>query len=215
MRIGILGSGGVGLTLGARLAGLGHDVKLGSRDPAKLAAWVAETGNGASAGTFAQAAEHAQVAFVVTLWQGTQSALELAGSERLAGKVVVDVTNPLDFSRGMPPTLAVGGDTSAGELVQSWLPGARVVKAFNTIGAHIMVDPGSVTGDEPTLFIAGHDANAKGEVTELAKGFGWKDVVDLGGLQNARYLEPLAMVWIAYLARTQSSNHALKLLRGR
>jgi predicted dinucleotide-binding enzyme len=215
VKIGILGSATVGQTLGARLAGLGHEVKLGSRDPAKPAEWVEQTGGGASAGTFEEAAAHGEVVFLATLWEGTENALALAGADNLAEKVVVDVTNPLDFSGGVPPTLAVGHNQSAGELVQGWLPGARVVKALNTVGAHIMVDPAGVTGDAPTMFIAGDDEGAKREVTGILESFGWTDVVDLGELRIARYLEPLAMVWVTYWARTEAGNHAFKLIGGR
>ncbi len=141
----------VGQTLGAKLAELGHEVKLGSRDPAKLSEWARETGGVASTGTFEETAAHGELVFLATLLEGTQNALELAGAENLAGKVVVDVTNPLDFSGGVPPTLAVGHDESGAELVQRWLPGARVVKALNIVGAHIMVDPAGVTSDSPAM----------------------------------------------------------------
>jgi predicted dinucleotide-binding enzyme len=113
VRIGIVGSAVVGQTLGARLAGLGHEVKLGSREPSKLSEWAAEAGDGAAAGTFEEAAAHGEIVFLATLWEGTENALALAGADNLAGNVVVDVTNPLDFSAGVPPTLAVGHDESA------------------------------------------------------------------------------------------------------
>jgi predicted dinucleotide-binding enzyme len=211
MKVGIIGSGVVGQTLGARLTELGHEVRLGSRNPAKLSEWARETGGGASAGTFEEVAAHGELVFVATLWEGTRNALELAGHS-LAGKVVVDVTNPLDFSGGVPPALAVGHDESGSELIQGWLPGARVVKALNIVGAQIMVDPVGVTGDSPTMLIAGDDDVAKRMVTDVLESFGWSDIVDLGGLELARYLEPLAMIWVGYWARTQTRNHAFKLV---
>jgi 8-hydroxy-5-deazaflavin:NADPH oxidoreductase len=211
MRIGIIGSGAVGQSLGAKFSELGHDVVVGSREPAKLGAWVSRTAGAAAAGTFADAAEHGELVFLATLWAGTRNALELAGRARLSGKTVVDVTNPLDSSDGTPK-LAVGFSESAGELVQGLLPGARVVKALNTVGAHIMVDPAGVTGDRPTMFIAGDDRTAKREVTAIVESLGWTDIVDLGELRTARYLESLGMVWITHWVTTHSANHALKLV---
>lgn len=212
MRIGVLGSGDVGRVLGAGLAGLGHQVMLGSRDPGqdKLTAWAKETGPKASTGTFAEAASFAEIAILATLWTGTKSALDLAGPKNLAGKVLIDATNPLDFS-SMPPTLAVAGNDSAGEQVQRWVPGANVVKAFNIIGNQHMVKP-SFPGGPPDMFIAGNDDGAKASVTGLCKELGWS-VVDLGGLESSRYLEPLAMIWILHYVHTRSGNHAMKLLK--
>jgi predicted dinucleotide-binding enzyme len=202
----------VGQTLGAKLVSLGHEVKVGSRDPSKLAEWAAGEGEGASAGTFDEAAAHGEVVLLATLWEGTRNALELCGPDNLAGKVLVDVTNPLDFSQGVPPTLAVGHTESGGELVQGWAPGARVVKALNIVGAQIMVDPAGTTGGEPTMFIAGDDEEAKREATGIVESFGWTDVIDLGDLSAARYLEPLAMVWVTYWARTDARGHAFRLI---
>ncbi len=212
MRIGIIGSGVVGRTLAAGLAERGHEVLIGSRGPAKLDDWLSETGEGITTGTFGEVASRGELIFLATLWEGTRSALHLAGPDNLAGKVVVDVTNPLDFGNGMPE-LAVGFDDSGAERIAGWLPGARVVKALNIVGAHIMVDPG-VTGDQPTMLIAGDQAEAKRDVTGLLEQLGWRDVVDLGDLRMARYIEPLAMIWITYWARTQTRDHAFKLLHG-
>jgi len=129
MRIGVLGTGEVGRVLGAGFASHGHQVTIGSRDPKqeKVQAWVKATGQAASAGTFAEAAAFGDIAVLAASWEGTESALALAGPKQLAGKVVIDATNPLIFSQGAPPTLAVAGNDSAGETVQRRLPGARVV----------------------------------------------------------------------------------------
>ncbi len=212
MKIGILGSGEVGQALGLGFATLGHDVKLGTREPGseKLRAWLAKAGPRASTGTFAETAGFAEVALLATSWSGTESALRLAGPERLAGKVVVDVTNPLDFTGGKP-RMALGFSDSAGEQVQRWLPGARVVKAFNIVGNAHMFRPQFPAGP-PDMFIAGDDEAAKRTVTGILADFGWP-VVDLGGLESARLLEPLAMTWITYAMRTGTWNHAFKLLR--
>jgi 8-hydroxy-5-deazaflavin:NADPH oxidoreductase len=212
VQIGILGSGEVGRKLGAGLAGLGHQVKLGSREPGqdKLKQWAKEAGPRASTGTFAEAAAFGEIAILATLWSGTENALHLAGPENLKHKVLIDATNPLDVS-SMPPTLAVGHTDSAGERVQRWVPGARVVKAFNIIGNPHMVKP-SFPGGPPDMFICGNDDGAKASVTGLLEELGWS-VVDLGGIEGSRYLEPLAMIWILQYFKTRSGDHVFKLLK--
>jgi predicted dinucleotide-binding enzyme len=213
MKIGILGSGDVGQALGIGLTALGHDVKMGSRNAAnpKVKAWVAQAGTHASGGTFADAATFGDVVIVATLWTGTENALKLAGAANLKGKVVIDATNPLDFSKGMPPSLALGYNNSGGEQVQHWLPGAKVVKCFNIVGSAHMVNP-KFPGGPPDMFIAGNDAGAKQTVTDLCKAFGWP-VMDIGGIEGARILEPLCILWVIYGAKTNSWNHAFKMLR--
>jgi 8-hydroxy-5-deazaflavin:NADPH oxidoreductase len=212
MRIGVLGTGEVGRVLGAGFASHGHQVMIGSRDPKqdKVQAWVKATGPAASAGTFAEAAAFGEVAVLATSWEGTESALALAGPEQLAGKVVIDATNPLDFSQGAPPRLAVAGNDSAGETVQRRLPGSRVVKGFNIVGNPHMVHP-DFPGGPPDMFICGDDAAAKKTVEGLLTSFGWP-VIDLGGIASSRYLEAMAMVWILHFFRTGSGNHAFKML---
>src|SRR5437868_12649601 len=142
-RIGVLGTGEVGRTLGAGFLARGHEVKIGSRDPDsyKLRAWLGKAGKGATSGTFADAAGFGEVVVLATLWSGTKNALDLAGTKSLDGKVVVDATNPLVSVQNAPPALALGHTDSGGEQVQRWIPGARVVKAFNTIGNAHMVNP--------------------------------------------------------------------------
>jgi 8-hydroxy-5-deazaflavin:NADPH oxidoreductase len=213
MKVGILGTGVVGQALGLGFAGRGEPVMIGSRDPGseKVRAWVAQAGARASAGTFADAAAFGEVTVLATLWSGTENALRLAEPGNLAGKVVIDVTNPLDFSGGAP-RLAVGHDDSGGERVQRWLPEARVVKAFNIITAGAMVDPEYPDGP-PTMFICGNDEGAKETVRGICARFGWPDVVDVGGIEGARLLEPLAMLWITHGVRSGSWTHAFRLLR--
>lgn len=158
MKIGILGSGNVGQAIGAGCASLGHAVKIGSREPEgdKLKTWVARTGRRASAGTFSDAASFADLGVLATLWGGTENAIRLAGPRNLAGTVVMDVTNPLVFSSNAPPRLERGFTDSGGEQVQRWLPDARVVKAFNTIGSVHMFHP-QFPGGPPDMFICGND----------------------------------------------------------
>jgi predicted dinucleotide-binding enzyme len=212
MKIGILGTGDVGQVLGSGFVKLGHPVKMGSRNPdqEKVKAWLAKTGVNASAGTFAEAAAFGDLVVLATLWTGTENAIRLADPKNLAGKVVIDATNPLDFS-SMPPKLAVGHTDSGGEQVQRWLPNSHVVKAFNSVGSPHMVHP-DFPGGPPDMFICGNDSKAKETVTDLLKAFGWS-VVDIGGIEGSRYLEPLAMIWILQFFRTGSGNHAFKLLR--
>lgn len=213
MNVGVFGTGDVARALGTGFAQRGHEVKFGTRDPGsdKAKALVAQVGAGATAGTFADAAKFADVAVLATLWTGTENALRLAGPGNLAGKVVIDTTNALDFSAGAPPKLAIGHTDSAGEQVQRWLPQARVVKAFNIVGNAFMVNP-QFPGGPPDMLTCGNDAAAKQTVTEICTAFGWP-TSDLGGIEMSRYIEPLAMVWIVYGFRTNTWNHAFKLLR--
>lgn len=213
MQIGVLGSGDVGQVLGAGFAKLGHKVMLGTRDPGKekIRDWVARTGHGVAAGTFAQAAAFGEVIILATLWGGTEDAIRLADPKNFAGKVVIDATNPLEFSPGGPPRLTIGHTDSAGERVQRWLPQARVVKAFNTVGNAHMINP-QFPGGPPDMVICGNDAAAKKTVTDLLASIGWP-AIDIGGIEGSRYLEPLAMVWIIHAINTKTSNHAFKFLR--
>lgn len=209
--VGILGSGDVARALGTGFAAVGHSVRLGSREPDKLRAWVAQTGNAASAGSFADAAGFGEMVVVATSWSGTESALRMAGLDRFAGKVVVDVTNPLVVKPGAPPSLALGHTDSGGEQVQRWLERAKVVKAFNTVGNAHMFRP-QFPGGPPDMFICGNDEGAKRAVAAICTDFGW-GVVDVGGIDGARLLEPMCILWVKYGVRSGSWNHAFKLLR--
>jgi predicted dinucleotide-binding enzyme len=213
MKIGIIGTGAVGQALGTGFARLGHDVKMGSRDPQNenLLAWVKKTGAHASGGTFEEAAAFGEVVVIATLWTGTGNAITLAGPKNFSGKVVIDTTNPLDFSSGMPPKLAVGHTDSGGEQVQRWLPGAKVVKAFNIVGNAHMVNP-HFPGGPPDMFICGNDEGAKKTVAGILKAFGWP-AIDIGGIEGARLLEPMCILWVIYGARTGGWNHAFKMLK--
>ncbi|HUK30920.1 MAG TPA: NAD(P)-binding domain-containing protein [Candidatus Acidoferrum sp.] len=213
MKIGILGSGDVGQALGRGFISRGHEVKMGSRDAnnEKAVAWAKQAGSRASTGVFADAARFGEVIVLATLWSGTENVLRLAGPENLAGKVLIDATNPLVFTPGAPPSLALGQTDSGGEQVQRWAPKARVVKAFNIVGHAHMVDP-QFPGGPPDMFICGNDAAAKTAVTEILKSFGWP-TIDIGGIEGARLLEPMCILWVLYAMRSKSTNHAFKLLR--
>jgi hypothetical protein len=212
MKIGILGSGDVGQALGLGFVGLGHEVKMGTRDPkkARIAKWVKTAGPKASAGTFAEAAAFGKVLVLATAWEGTENAIRLAGPENTAGKVVIDVTNPFVYEGGTFE-LALGFTDSAGESIQRRLPEARVVKAFNIVGYNNMVNPKYRCGP-PDMFIGGNDAAAKKTVTGFLKAFGWS-VTDIGGIEMARYIEPLTAVWAAYGQKAKTWDHAFKMLR--
>lgn len=211
MKVAVLGSGMVGQALCAGLHSNGHEVMMGTREPSsdKIQSWLKTTG-GVHAGTFAEAAEFGEIAFLCTAWSGTESALQLCGTENLNGKIVIDVTNPLAFT-DKGPELALGHTDSGGEQIQRWLPGARVVKALNTVTAGTMISPQREEGT-PDMFIAGDDAEAKQKVTELLQAFGWS-VIDMGGLEESRLLEPLALIWIKYYIRNKTFTHAFRLLR--
>ncbi len=213
MKIGVIGSGNVGQVLASGLIGIGHEVKIGSREPDsdKLKEWKAANGARASTGSFADAAAFGELIVLATLWSGTEHALRLAGKDTFSGKTVIDVTNPLVFSEHGPPSLALGCNDSAGEQVQRWLPEARVVKAFNIVGNAHMVKPDFPCGP-PDMFIAGNDDKAKGTVSEILRAFGW-EVIDIGGIEGARVLEPLCILWVIYGMRTHTFDHAFKLLR--
>jgi predicted dinucleotide-binding enzyme len=213
MKIGLLGTGDVGRALGSGFVTLGHEVRMGSRsaDNEKALAWAEEMGPKASVGTFADAAAFGDIVILATLGVATENALKLAGPENFRGKVVIDATNPLDTSGGMPPKLAVSGDDSAGERVQRLLPDADVVKAFNTVGNPFMFRP-EFPGGPPDMFICGNSEEARKTVAKILQDFGW-GVVEIGGIEGSRYLEAMCIVWVRSALSCGSWNLAFKLLR--
>lgn len=210
MRVGVLGTGVVGQTLAGKIAELGHEVMVGTRDVEAAKArtkagmsggqpfseWISQHGD-VKVGTFAEAAEHGEIVFNATAGQASLPALEMAGADNLSGKVLVDVANALDFSRGMPPTLSVANTDSLGEQIQRAFPQARVVKSLNTVNANLMVDPGQVAGGDHHVFVSGDDQAAKEEVTRiLREWFGWRNVLDLGDISSARGPEMYLALWL-------------------
>jgi len=210
MRIGIFGTGVVGQTLGAALAARGHEVMIGTRDPA--ATMARETGTafdptpfrewmGANPavrlGTFDEAARFGEALINATSGGGALPALREAGEDALGDKVLLDAANPLDFSHGFPPTLSVCNTDSLGEQLQRAFPRLRVVKTLNTTNTGVMVNPQAVAGGDHTLFVCGNDAEAKASTTRwLGEWFGWRDVIDLGDITTARGTEMLLPVWL-------------------
>jgi 8-hydroxy-5-deazaflavin:NADPH oxidoreductase len=226
VRFGILGTGVVGKTIAARLAGLGHDVVIGTRDPEgtmsrtepdaygtpPFGAWQEEHQE-VRLGTFGEAAAHGEIVVNATAGGVSLEALELAGEDHLSGKVLIDVSNPLDFSQGMPPTLSVSNTDSLGEGIQRRFPEARVVKTLHTMNAYLMVDPAQLAGAEHTVFVSGDDAEAKATVTELLRSFGWTDVIDLGDITTARGTEMLLPVWLRLFGALQKPIFNFKIVR--
>ncbi len=199
MRIAVLGTGTVGRTLASALLSNGHEVRLGSRTSGNAAAvaWAQAIGGPASEGTFADAAGFGEIVVNATAGAASLEALALAGAEQLAGKVLIDVANPLDFSAGMPPTLTVCNDDSLAEQIQRAYPDVRVVKTLNTVTAAVMVDPSLVDGLH-TIFVSGDDAGAKAEVGELLRELGWPAaaILDLGDITAARGMEMYLALWL-------------------
>jgi 8-hydroxy-5-deazaflavin:NADPH oxidoreductase len=199
MRIGVLGTGGVGQTLATKLVEIGHDVRMGAREAGneRAGAWVAETGERSSEGSFADAAGFGELVVNATAGAAALDALNAAGADNLAGKVLIDVSNPLDFSRGMPPTLTVCNDDSVGEQIQRAFPDTRVVKALNTVTASLMVDPGQLPRPHH-LFVCGNDDAAKSTVRDLLTELGWQadEVLDVGDISAARGTEMYLPLWL-------------------
>jgi predicted dinucleotide-binding enzyme len=213
MRIAILGTGSVGRTIGSKLVSIGHEVRMGSRSPDKAAAWSNEAGHGASHGTFADAAAFGEVVFLCTAGTCSLEALELAGHQNLAGKILVDVSNPLDFSKGRPPTLTISNADSLGEAIQRQLPDARVVKTLNTMNCRVMVDPARVPG-EHDVFVAGNDPDARAQVARwLNEWFGWKAPIDLGDITASRGLEMWLPLWLRIMSSVKTPDFNVHIAR--
>jgi len=196
-KIAILGTGIVGNTLGTKLVSLGHAVMMGSRteNNEKAEAWAKQNGTLASHGTFLDAAASAEIIFNCTSGQVSLEALQLAGRENLQGKILVDLANPLDFSKGMPPSLTICNTDSLGETIQRQFTDVKVVKTLNTLNCEMMVNPGLLK-DSGSLFICGNDADAKAEIDSLLRTFGWENIIDLGDISASRGMEQLLPVWV-------------------
>ncbi len=214
MKFGILGTGIVGQTIGSKLAMRGHEVMLGGRAKTheKAEAWATSQGKAASYGDFASAARFGEIAFLCTKGDGALAAAEAAKGE-LAGKIVIDITNPLDFSKGFPPHLFVSNTDSLGEQLQAALPESQVVKALNTMSCEVMVDAARV-GADSDVFVSGNDDTAKATVSGLLREqFGWKHVVDLGDITTARGTEAYLLLWVRLYGALKTADFNLRLVR--
>ena len=218
MKIGILGTGIVGNTLGTAFISKGHEVKMGSRDAVneKAIEWTKANGKNAMQGTFEDAAQFGDIIFNCTKGEHSLEALSLAGGQNLAGKILVDVANPLDFSKGMPPTLSLVNDTSLGETIQAAFPETKVVKALNTLNCTLMVDANRLAGGDHNLFICGNDEAAKEKVKNiLHDNFNWKkeNIIDLGDITNSRATEQLLPIWIRLWGALGTADFNFKIVR--
>jgi predicted dinucleotide-binding enzyme len=226
VEIAILGTGSVGRALAGRLAGLGHGVTVGTRDPQATLARAAPGPMGAPPfrdwaaahsavrlATYAEAASGADLIVNATSGAATLAVLEAAGRDNLAGKVLLDISNALDTTRGFPPTLLMEGTDSLAERIQAAFPDARVVKSLNTLTAALMVEPGRLADGEHTVFVSGNDAEAKGVVSGLLKSFGHTDVIDLGDITTARGQEMWLALWLRLMTALQTPMFNLKIVR--
>jgi predicted dinucleotide-binding enzyme len=210
MNIAVLGTGIVGQTISAKLAELGHQVAIGTRDVARtlsreqpgatgshpFKAWLQEH-PAVTLGSFAEAAAHGELVFNCTAGTASLEALRLAGEANLNGKVLIDIANPLAFAPGGPPTLAISNTDSLGEQIQRAFPQVKVVKTLNTVNANVMVNPRQVADGDHHLFVSGNDAQAKAQVIDFMKSwFGWQQVIDLGDITTARGTEMYLPIWV-------------------
>lgn len=224
MRVGILGAGGVGQTLAAGLVASGVDVLLGTRDPEVTASRPAADESeslgewserlGIPLGTFAEAAGFGEAVILAANGEAAEQVLAAAGPEPLADKVLLDLTNPLDFSAGFPPTLFVSNTDSLAERLQRAVPRTHVVKTLNTVNAGLMVSPDSLADGDHTVFVSGDDAAAKQQVTAwLGEWFGWRDVIDLGDITTARGAEELLALWVRLMGTLGTTHFQFKVVR--
>ncbi|MEP7241572.1 MAG: NAD(P)-binding domain-containing protein [Devosia sp.] len=198
MKIGVLGTGAAGQTVGTALVAKGHHVMMGARsaENEKVLGFASRTGG--LSGTFADAAAHGEMVLNCTRGDTSLATLGALG-EQLRGKVLIDVANPLDFSHGFPPTLTVSNTDSLGEQLQRALPDTFVVKSLNTVNAAVMVDPSRVPGRH-SIFVSGNDAKAKGRVQDFLRSLGWQSIIDLGDITSARAAEQFLPMWVRLFA---------------
>jgi predicted dinucleotide-binding enzyme len=216
MNIAVLGTGSVGSTIGSKLIELGHNVMMGSRtaNNEKALAWKGNHAELASTGTFANAASSGQIIFNCTAGVATMEALQLAGVENIAGKVLIDIANPLDFSNGFPPSLAIVNTHSLAEEIQKTYPTVQVVKALNTMWAGLMVNPSLINGGDHSTFICGNDPEAKSVTTQILKSFGWAEnnIIDLGDITKARGLEMYLPLWLSIYGATKNGAFNIRIV---
>lgn len=212
MNIGIVGSGDVAQSLGSGFLAAGHSVMLGSReiDKKSLAGWSGKKNKKALLGSTTEAANFGEVVVLAVAWHAADDVLTIVRPE-LAGKVVIDVTNPLQFNDDEAPSLTIGHTISGGEVVQQSLPDSHVVKTLNIINHANMVQPQYKEG-VPIMFVCGNNDSAKEQVRELLVDIGWKDILNLGGIEKSRLLEPLCLLWVEYGALRETWSHAFSVL---
>jgi hypothetical protein len=225
-KFGVIGTGPVGQTIAAKLGELGHAVSVGTRDPAATLARTSGDMFGnppfkvwrdahpkIGLDTFDRVAAQAEIVVNAASGGGSIEALRMAGEKNLAGKVLIDLANPLDFSKGMPPSLTVCNTDSLGEQIQRAFPSAKVVKTLNTVNALLMVAPLRVADGQHTIFVSGNDAGAKATVTEMLRSFGWSDILDLGDITTARGTEMFLPLWVRVFSATKTPMFSFRLVR--
>lgn len=213
MQIAVLGTGIVGRTLAGGLTGLGHQVRMGTRDPAETRTRAEFADGDIDLAAYDVAVRDADLVVNATAGQAALAILGSVGADLLDGKVVVDVSNPLDFSQGFPPTLSVKDTDSLAEQIQRAFPQARVVKTLNTVNAAVMVDPGRVGDGGTSVFVAGDDPSARSTVVELLRGLGWQDVIEFEELSAARGMEMWLPLWVRLMGRLGTADFNLKIIR--
>jgi len=226
MRIGILGTGIVGQTLGLKLVQLGHSVMLGTRNPSQLDEpkgrgndarslrdWLVLAGSGASVGSFRDAVSYNDLVINALSGAASLDVLRSIGEEHLDGKTLIDISNPIDFSRGFPLTLFVKDTDSLGEILQRAFPNARVVKTLNAMTAALMVNPQLVGNGDHTVFLSGNDPEAKAQVAEFLRELGWHDILDLGDISTARGTEMMLSIGHAVMRALSPAEIAFKVVR--
>ncbi|HVD98150.1 MAG TPA: NAD(P)-binding domain-containing protein [Cytophagaceae bacterium] len=216
MKIAVFGTGMVGATIGSKLVELGHTVTMGSRSAnnEKALAFAAKHPEQAFAGTFAEAAVFGEIIFNCTAGGGSIEALQQAGEKNLSGKIIIDVSNPLDFSKGAPPSLSFVNTNSLAEEIQKTFPSAKVVKALNTMWCGLMVNPTMINGGDHNTFISGNDAAAKDHVKFILRSFGWqeKNILDLGDITTARGTEMYLPLWLRIYGATNNGAFNIKIV---
>jgi 8-hydroxy-5-deazaflavin:NADPH oxidoreductase len=224
MKVAVIGSGIVGQTLGKKLVELGHNVILGTRDTSKLDEkkgwagslndWLSAVGPGATVQSFAVAAAEGEIIINASNGMASMEALKMAGIETLAGKILIDVANELDFSQGMPPRSLAADTISLGEKIQAAFPTTKVVKTLNTMSCAIMVNPKQIADGNHTVFVSGNDDAAKTTVTELLQSLGWTDIIDLGDISSARGTEMLMPIWLRLFGKLGNVPYNFKIAIG-
>lgn len=214
MKVGIIGSGDVGQSLAKGLVNAGHEVMMGTRETSRkeLVKLKETIGKKFELGTTTEAAKFGEICILAVAWHAGDDVIAQIRPQ-LAGKIVIDVTNPLVFNDGSSPELALGHTISGGEMVQQSLPDSHVVKALNTINHQNMVKPQFKSG-VPTMFICGNNKSAVSHVSDILKQLGWDDVIDLGGIEKSRLLEPLCLLWVEVGILSGSWDHGFSVLRG-
>jgi 8-hydroxy-5-deazaflavin:NADPH oxidoreductase len=228
MKIAVFGTGIVGQVVAGRLSGLGHDITIGTRDVSTTLTRTMKDGYGnppfgewhkqnpsIKLTSYAQAAASGEIIFNCTMGLGSLEALKQAGDANLKGKLLIDISNPLDFSKGMPPFLSPGNTDSLGEVIQRTFPDVKVVKTLNTMNCFLMVNPAAIPGDH-TVFVGGNDAGAKALTTDILKSFGWNEsnIIDLGDITSARGTEQLLPIWIRLYGALKNPMFNFKIVVG-